>query len=87
MLVKIYWSLWALFFAAALILFAAGAMTSIVLVVLGFIAFGLTFMGMMGVLPSMVSHPVPQKEAKVHAVAAPARQAAQTRGFGRLKSV
>jgi hypothetical protein len=87
MLVKIYWSIWALFLAASFVLFAAGAMTSFVLVVLGFIAFGLTFMGMMGVLPAMVSHPAPKKEAKArNTVAAPARQAAHTEVFGRLKS-
>jgi hypothetical protein len=87
MLVKIYWSIWALFLAASFILFAAGAMTSFVLVVLGFFAFGLTFMGMMGVLPAMVSHPAPKKEAKVQRTpAAPARQATHAEGFGRLKS-
>ena len=68
MLVKIYWSIWALFLVASFVLFAAGAMTSFVIVTLGFIAFGLTFMGMMGVLPAMVSHPTPQKEAKVKRV-------------------
>ncbi len=87
MLVKIYWSIWALFLAASFVLFAAGLMTSFVLVVLGFIAFGLTFMGMMGVLPAMVSHPTPQKAANVKPAAAqPARQSAHAEGFGRLKS-
>lgn len=87
MLVKIYWSIWALFLAASFILFAAGAMTSFVIVALGFFAFGLTFMGMMGVLPAMVSHPAPHKEAKVKSTAAaPARQATRSEGFGRLKS-
>ena len=87
MLVRIYWSIWALFFVASVVLFAAGAMTSFVLVILGFIAFGLTFMGMMGVLPAMVSHPSPKKEAKVReAVAIPARQAARSEAFGSLKS-
>jgi hypothetical protein len=87
MLVKIYWSIWALFLAASFVLFAAGAMTSFVLVVVGFVAFGLTFMGMMGVLPAMVSHPAPKKEAEVrNAVEAPVRQPARTEVFGRLKS-
>jgi hypothetical protein len=87
MLVRIYWSIWALFFVASVILFAGGAVTSFVLVTLGFIAFGLTFMGMMGVLPATVSHPSPQKEPKVReAVAVPARQASRSEAFGRLKS-
>jgi len=87
MLVKIYWSIWALFLIASFLLFAAGAVTAGVLVGLGFIAFGLTFMGMIGVLPAMVSHRSHEKGAKVQkAVAAPARQPVHAQAFGRLKS-
>ena len=56
MLTKIYALLWIVFFALALILFLTGNMTELALVVFGFFAFGLIFMGMMGVLPAMVVH-------------------------------
>ena len=57
MLVRIYWSTWALVVLAAGVLFAAGMFTMVTVVLFGFIAFGLTFMGMMSVLPSTVAHP------------------------------
>jgi hypothetical protein len=57
MLTKIYFGLWIATFAAALLMFATGSFTMMTVVVFGFIAFGLTFMGMMSVLPSIVSHP------------------------------
>ena len=56
MLTKIYAALWVVFFLLALILFLTGSMTMMALVVFGFVAFGLTFMGMMGVLPATVVH-------------------------------
>ena len=56
MLTKIYTALWVVFFLLALILFLTGNMTMMALVVFGFFAFGLTFMGMMGVLPAIVVH-------------------------------
>ena len=56
MLVKLYWTLWILTAAAALITFAAGGFTMMSWVVFGFLAFGLTFMGMISVLPVWASH-------------------------------
>lgn len=62
MLVKTYWMTWLAVAAAAGIIFLGGGMTMFVLVVFGFIAFGLTFMGLISILPSMVSHPTLEKE-------------------------
>jgi hypothetical protein len=63
MIVKIYWSLWLALGLAALLLFAIGSFNVLTGVVFGFIAFGLTFMGMIGVLPTLVgndgAHEVP----------------------------
>ncbi|HKP68620.1 MAG TPA: hypothetical protein VJV05_05010 [Pyrinomonadaceae bacterium] len=56
MLTKIYAVAWGMTLAAALLIFAAGSMTMLAIVVFGFIAFGLVFMGMIGVLPSTVVH-------------------------------
>lgn len=53
---KFYVSLWVLSVAAAVVTFFAGAMTMFALVVFGFLAFGLVFIGMMCVLPSSVAH-------------------------------
>ena len=58
MLAKIYWYIWLAIVAVAGIFQATGNMTTMAIVVFGFIAFGMTFMGMMGVLPWMISHPV-----------------------------
>ena len=57
MSVRSYWSVCGIFMLASALLFAAGYTTMMTLVVLGFIAFGLTFMGMMCVLPLTVAHP------------------------------
>jgi hypothetical protein len=76
MLVKIYWVTWGVFALAGLLLFAAGSFTMITAITFGFIAFGMVFMGMMGVLPAMISHPAPPVEAKV---AAPQMQPARER--------
>ncbi len=57
MLVKIYWLLWSLVALVALAFFVTGSFSVFSAVVFGFIAFGLTFMGMMGVLPVIVAHP------------------------------
>ena len=70
MLIKIYWSLWIVLGLAAVALFAAGGFTMLAAVFFGFFAFGMTFMGMIGVLPAMVSHPsipkaVPPKKVSV----------------------
>ena len=75
MLVRIYWSLWGLFVIALGLLFITGNLTMFSGTVLGFIAFGMIFMGMMGVLPTVVGHAAPPKPEKkvaqpasVHAV-------------------
>jgi hypothetical protein len=52
-------------FVAAAVIFLMGSMTLIALVVFGFISFGMVFMGMMGVLPILVTHPEPEKGVKV----------------------
>lgn len=54
MLTKIYFILWALIFLVAFGMFVTGLMTPVTAVVFGFIAFGMTFMGMMSVLPTSV---------------------------------
>jgi len=62
---KVYFMLWGLLFLAAAVIFAIGIMTPMTLVVFGFISFGMVFMGMMGVLPILVTHPAPVIAAKV----------------------
>ena len=86
MLVKIYWSLWGLFVLAVLVLFAAGSLTPLSLVALGFVAFGLTFMGMMGVLPTVVAHPATRKPAVEKTVAVQETRKEQATGFHIFKS-
>ncbi len=61
-MVKAYWTLWLIVAVAAAIFLLAGAMTTSTVIVFGVISFGMTFMGMMNVLPAMVSHPEPRKE-------------------------
>ena len=61
MLVKIYWTIWLAVATVAAIIFVSGSMTLVAVVAFGFIAFGLTFMGLMGVLPATISHPTPAK--------------------------
>ena len=58
MIVRIYWSLWILTALSALVLFLIGDLTMMAAIVYGFVAFGLTFMGMIGVLPNLAVHPV-----------------------------
>ena len=53
---KFYGSIWVLFALSAGIVWLLGAMSLLTLVVYGFITFGMVFMGMMCVLPGMVSH-------------------------------
>ena len=67
MLTKIYAGLWIAVSAVALLLALTGNMTMLVSVVFGFIAFGLIFMGMMGVLPATVvhAHHTPAKAAPI----------------------
>ena len=86
MLVKAYWMIWGVFGLAALLLFAAGSFTMLTGVVFGFVAFGLTFMGMIGVLPFMVSHPAPPKEEQVPAPALQPARETPAKVFGIWKS-
>jgi hypothetical protein len=62
---RVYFALWGLFALAAAVLFAIGMMTMFTAVIFGTVAFGLTFMGMMGVLPYVVTQePAPPRPAK-----------------------
>ena len=78
-MVKLYWSIWSAVALLALMLYAFGNFSPLTTVAFGFICFGLTFMGMIGVLPTMVSHPpaAPAKpiepEALAYSVQQPAR--------------
>lgn len=56
MVLKIYGMLWALIAVTALLLLATGNFTLLTLVAFGFVSFGMIFMGMMGVLPTSMSH-------------------------------
>ena len=83
MLIKIYWSLWIVLGFAAVALFAAGSFTMLAAVYFGFFAFGITFMGMIGVLPVMVSHPSAPKTAPAAKVSVPPADATPARSCGR----
>ena len=63
MLERIYFSLWALLILTVGIFYVAGGLSTLTIVVFGFILFGLTFMGMIGVLPFWASH---HSEANTH---------------------
>ena len=69
MSIRSYWSIWGMFTLASVLLFAAGYMTMMTIVVLGVVAFGLTFMGMMCVLPGTVSHVNHPEPVKIETVA------------------
>ena len=58
---KFYSFTWVLFFVSAGVMWLADVLNMFAVLVFGFIAFGLVFAGMMCVLPSAVSHPVPTK--------------------------
>jgi hypothetical protein len=57
MLAKIYLYTWLFFIAVFLLMFLNGGLSLVAWTVFGFIAFGLVFMGMIGVLPVLASHP------------------------------
>lgn len=86
MLVKIYWSIWALCAVTAILLFATGNFTMLTAVVFGFISFGLTFMGMMGVLPATIAHPAEVKPAKIAQATIAVSSKDRAKTFGVLKS-
>lgn len=71
MSVRSYWLVWGFFVLASALVFVTGNMTMFIATVLGFFAFGWTFMGMMNVLPTMVSHvthPEPVKTVETLAI-------------------
>ena len=80
---KIYFALWGLVGIAAAILMFAGGMNMLAVVTFGFIAFGLTFMGMIGLLPILVTHP-PENQ---HQVAASKRASNIRSATNRVGSV
>ena len=86
MSVRAYWSIWGVFAIAGLLLFATGNMTMLTMVVLGFVGFGLTFMGMMNVLPLLVSHATEPKPAKSESVALQPMRETPSKAFSMLKS-
>ena len=86
MLVKAYWAICGLFVLAGILLLVTGNFTMMVSVVMGFIAFGLIFMGMISVLPVMVSHPSPPKPLKAESVAIQPMKETPARAFATLKS-
>lgn len=61
MIVRKYEILWLAILLVAALLFVTGLMTLTVGLVFGFVALGMVFMGMMGVLPAAISHPTPEK--------------------------
>lgn len=56
---KVYVNLWIVYTAVILTLFFTTGLTMFALTIIGFATFGLIFIGMMCVLPSMVAHPSP----------------------------
>ena len=72
-MVKLYWSIWSAFAVIALGVYLSGGFSMMTAVVFGFICFGMIFMGMIGVLPTMVAHPAPAKplEDKANIVVSP----------------
>lgn len=55
---RFYGYLWIVFAVSAGLFWVFGAMSMVVVVAYGFVAFGLIFAGMMCVLPGVVAHPV-----------------------------
>jgi hypothetical protein len=61
MLTKLYVLLWLAVALVAAVLLATGKLSLTGVVVFGFIAFGLTFMGMIGVLPTVAKDQAPNE--------------------------
>ena len=55
-MIKVYSAMWILSVLAALIFIVTGNFHSMAMVVFGFLWFGLSFMGLMGVLPTWVGN-------------------------------
>jgi hypothetical protein len=62
MSIRFYSYLWIIFGAAALVVWVGGVFSVMTAVVFGFIASGLVFTGMMGVLPTMAHFEVAPEE-------------------------
>ena len=86
MSVRAYWSTWGVFAIVTLLLFVTGNMTMLMIVAMGSVAFGLTFMGMMNVLPLLVSHATEAKPAEIESVALQPMRETPAKAFGMLKS-
>ena len=86
MSVRSYWLVCGIFVLASALLFVTGNMTMLVAVVVGFLAFGLTFMGMMNVLPAMVSHVTHPEPVKVETTAIQPMRETPANAFSVLKS-
>lgn len=56
MIIKIYGLIWLLGALAVGITYLTGNLNPVMVVLFGFLSFGTIFMGMMGVLPSTVTH-------------------------------
>lgn len=56
MLLNLYKALWIIAAVATMLFVVTGNLGAMALVVLGFLLFGLVFMGMISILPTMVSH-------------------------------
>jgi hypothetical protein len=61
MIVKIYAVVWVLGLMAAGICYLTGNLNPIVRIVFGFLTFGTIFMGMLSVLPSVLTHHSPPR--------------------------
>ena len=85
-MVKIYYSLWALTALALALLIATANFTMMTAVVFGFITFGLTFMGLIAVLPVWACHTPEPKPAKVKDATLPLAVPAKANAYGVLKS-
>jgi len=84
--IKAYWTVCGTFAIANLVLFLTGNFTMMAAVVSGFIAFGLTFTGMMNVIPLMVSHPAEAKPVTHETVAIQPMRETPPQAFNVLKS-
>jgi hypothetical protein len=69
---RFYAALWVVFGVLVGAVLLVGSMTSMAMVIFGFAAFGLVFVGMMCVLPGTVSHPPEKHETAPRAQTAPA---------------
>lgn len=86
MSVRSYWLVWGFFVLASALVFVTGTMTMFIATVLGFFAFGWTFMGMMNVLPTMVSHVTHPEPVKVETTAMQPIRETPAHAFSVLKS-